>query len=129
LVSGVGVTFGVLAVIAFVLRIAAKITRSGGTLGADDYVMFIAVVGFAYPGGFLTIVIIMVVLNEHGYSYSPSLWLLCLYHVSQYSSYLWQNQETERETFLFLIARTNKLWHSLPAWAGARYVERIIQQH
>lgn len=44
LVSVVGVTFGVLAVIAFGLRIISKRTGSGGAFGLDDYTLGIAVV-------------------------------------------------------------------------------------
>ncbi|KAH8805187.1 hypothetical protein F5884DRAFT_442227 [Xylogone sp. PMI_703] len=43
LIRGVGVTFGVLAVIAFGLRILARLTRSGGTFGMDDYAMMVAI--------------------------------------------------------------------------------------
>lgn len=46
LVSGVGVAFGILAVIAFSLRITSKMTRAGGTFGLDDYAMMVAIVGF-----------------------------------------------------------------------------------
>lgn len=49
LVSIVGVTFGVLAVVAFGFRIISKATRHGGTFGLDDYAMIVAVVGFLYP--------------------------------------------------------------------------------
>ncbi|RFU32999.1 hypothetical protein B7463_g3331, partial [Scytalidium lignicola] len=43
LVSSVGITFGVLAVIAFCLRITSRFTRSGGSFGMDDYTMILAV--------------------------------------------------------------------------------------
>jgi hypothetical protein len=51
LVAIVGVTFGILAVIAFSLRIISKMTHHGGAFGLDDYIMVVAVVSFPDPYG------------------------------------------------------------------------------
>lgn len=44
LISGVGISFGVLAIVAFALRVTAKLTSPAGVFGADDYVMALALV-------------------------------------------------------------------------------------
>lgn len=46
-VSGVGVTFAVLGVLTFGLRIFSKVKTDAGTLGFDDLVMGFVAVGFS----------------------------------------------------------------------------------
>lgn len=44
LVSIVGVTFGALAVVAFLLRVWSKLVGSGGSFGLDDWAMTVTIV-------------------------------------------------------------------------------------
>lgn len=106
LILGVAVSFGILALLAFGLRITSKLTSSTGMLSVDDYVMIIAVVSFS-PRLMIDIMLI---------KFSVLLFLSV--------SHLFR---------VGLPDHPNPSWsangRSYPSWTWQRYLERIVRRY